>query len=162
MPTTPRPFAPSSSCNALQRGATPRNAVQPIHAFGKTNPIFEPDDPPADSALAALKSAVGAAAQKLAPAVAAACNVVQHGATPRDVVQRNSSACKTNPIPQIQLDARQLAAARLLATGRSVAQAAQELQLNRTTVWRWQRDPVFRDELRRIHERMVIAQGARR
>jgi len=153
---------PSSPCNGMQRSATPRNGVQPIRAFGKTNPIFEPSDPPPSAAFAALTAAAGAAARKLVPELAAACNVVQHGATPRNVVQRNSAPCKTNPIEsQVALDARQLAAARLVAMGFSTAETAEELALNRTTVWRWQRDPAFAAELRRIHERMIAAAARR-
>jgi hypothetical protein len=68
---------------------------------------------------------------------------------------------KTKPIPSVPpddgFDARQLAAARLLARGRSVPDAARELKLSRSTVWRWQRDPAFRAELRRIHDRMIAS-----
>jgi hypothetical protein len=61
-----------------------------------------------------------------------------------------------NRIDAAGLSARQLAAARLLAAGRTVPGAAAELGVDRSTVWRWQRDPAFSDELRRLHEWLAL------
>ena len=228
MPDSPRQSSSNADrrpCNPMQRGATPRNTVQPQGAFGKTNPIFTADADPLDPISAALNRATESVLGSMAPAVRAACNVVQPGATPCNPMQPNRDMRKTNPIPPAagfassvgrsvarnppprptlgrdaqatkaaplarnamqphgtlrnatqpnhaarktnpfppddRFDARQLAAARLLATGRSMPDVARELNVARSTVWRWQRDPAFRAELRRIHERMIAA-GARR
>jgi len=45
--------------------------------------------------------------------------------------------------------------------GRSTPDVARELKVARSTVWRWQREPAFRAELRRIHERMIAAVARR-
>jgi DNA-binding NarL/FixJ family response regulator len=49
------------------------------------------------------------------------------------------------------LTPRQLAAARLLALGRSIPQVAAELKVARTTIWRWQTHSGFRAELEHLH-----------
>jgi hypothetical protein len=147
----------------MRPGATPRDPAQPNSHFDKTNPIFSADPDPIGYPFAAIDRAIGSAIENLAPKLRAACDVAQPAATPRNPAQPNRQMRKTNPIASGELlDPRRLAAARLLAQGRSVPDAARELNLSRGTLWRWQRDPTFRAELRRIHERMVIAQGARR
>src|SRR5688572_25109821 len=83
----------------MQPGATPRNPVQPQSAFGKTNPIFTADPHPLDPISAALNRATESVVGSIAPAVRAACNVVQPGATPRNPMQPNCDMRKTNPIP---------------------------------------------------------------
>ena len=225
MPDSPRPSTSNANrrgCNAVQPGATPRNLGQPQTVFDKTNPIFAVDTDPLDPASDPLNRAAESVLSSLAPAVRAACNVVQPGATPRNPMQPNRDIRKTNPIPppglatdelsevvassvarsplprpalgrdagatksapsacnptrpratprdatqpnraacktpfppEDRFDARQLAAARLLATGRSMPDVARELNVARSTVWRWQREPAFRAELGRIHERMI-------
>jgi hypothetical protein len=50
-----------------------------------------------------------------------------------------------------RLTPRQRAAARLLALGRTIPQAAAELRVARTTIWRWQNLPDFRAELDHLH-----------
>jgi DNA-binding NarL/FixJ family response regulator len=148
---------------AARPGATARSAAQPIRAFDETNPIFAADHDPADRSFAALDSAIGSVIGSLATKSVAARNAAQPGATPRNAAQPNREMRQTNPNPAGELsDPRRLAAARLIAQGRSVPDAARELKLNRGTVWRWQREPAFRAELRRIHERMVAASSGRR
>jgi hypothetical protein len=117
-----------------------------------------------------------------------ACNALQPGATACNVVQPIASVGKTNPPtgipnsrhpprpqppaaattpPQSQspataelLTPRQLAAARLVAAGKTVPDVARELNLNRSTVWRWSREPAFGAELRRLHLRWSGAAAA--
>jgi hypothetical protein len=161
------------SCNRMQPGATPRNPVQPNIEADKTNPP-RPAAPPAVVAArrgspvtrAVLARASEFAAPELTSRIAAACNAVQPGATPRNAVQPISPSDKTNP-PQPKepmpspsgLDARRRAAARLIALGRSIPQVADELRLCRTTVWRWQREPAFATEVDRVANGLVIAAG---
>jgi hypothetical protein len=162
MPNVPPPLPPSLR-SAPRPGATARNAAQPIRAFDETNPIFAADHAPADRSFAALDSAIGSVLGNLTTRSLAERDAVQPGATPRNSAQPNRQARETKPNPAGELiDPRHLAAARLLAQGRSVPDAARELKLNRGTVWRWQRDPAFRAELRRIHERMVVESLGRR
>jgi len=102
MPDSPRPSVSNAkrcACNPMQPGATPRNPVQPQSAFGKTNPIFTADPHPLDPISAALNRATESVVGSIAPAVRAACNVVQPGATPRNPMQPNRDMRKTNPIP---------------------------------------------------------------
>jgi hypothetical protein len=161
MPTAPRPFS-SLSRNAMRPGATPRNPAQLNSRFDETNPIFSAEPDPGGQPFAAIERAIGSAMENLAPKLRAACDVAQPAATPRNAAQPNPQVCKTNPIAPGELDdPRRLAAARLLAQGRSVPDAARELNLSRGTVWRWQRDPAFRAELRRIHERMMVSSVVR-
>jgi hypothetical protein len=94
------------------------------------------------------------------------CDAMQPHATPCNATQPNHANGKTNPPPPISksqqpqtppqpssLTPRQLAAARLIAAGRTLPEVALELRLNRSTVWRWTRDPTFQAELRRLHLR---------
>src|SRR5687767_10383889 len=102
MPDSPRPSVSNAkrcACNPMQPGATPRNPVQPQSAFGKTNPIFTADPHPLDPISAALNRATESVVGSIAPAVRAACNVVQPGATPRNPIKPNRDMRKTNPIP---------------------------------------------------------------
>jgi hypothetical protein len=143
-----------AACNAMQPGATPCNLTQPNHVAGKTNP--PPDrPPPSPRKLSPITQFV------LESAAMEACNAMQPDATPRNLMQPTSRIEKTNPPPPIVesqhagrlLTPRQLAAARLTAAGHALPDVAEKLQLNRTTVWRWTRDPTFQAELRRLHER---------
>jgi hypothetical protein len=168
----------AAACNATQRGATPCNAMQQKPPPDKTNP-------PISSGAAgpgAKAPGVAAADRKLHPitefvlqtAIDEACNAMQPDATPCIVVQQNPPVEKTNPPPPFSssrhlplapaaahaaepgtLTPRQLAAARLIAAGRSIANAAADLGLNRTTVWRWTREPAFREELRQLHRHLA-------
>jgi hypothetical protein len=151
-----------AACNVVQPGATPRNPMQPNRATRKTNPI--PPVPGFATSVASSSRSNEVLGRDAQPTKGAhpACNATQPGATPRDATQPNSAPYKTNPIASHDgLDPRQLAAARLLAIGRSVPDVARELKLNRTTVWRWQREPAFKAELRRVHDRMVVASSVR-
>jgi len=158
----PRPVTPARPCNTVQPGATSGNRTQPATRFDETNPIFSADPSPAPWARRAVSHAIESVLRASPIATRSACNPMQPGATARNATQPNRATCETNPIPtDDRFDPRQLAAARLLASGRSTPDVARELNLNRTTVWRWQRDPAFRAELRRIHERMITP-GTRR
>jgi hypothetical protein len=71
----------------------------------------------------------------------------------------NSPSSETNPIERGlpaadvgSLSPQRLAAARLLARGRRVAEVAAELRVTRQVLWKWRRDPAFRAELARLHE----------
>ena len=81
-------------------------------------------------------------------------------------VQRSSAqppAIKTKPIASAdQLPPRQLAAARLLALGRTGRAVAGELGVEEHTISRWRRAPAFRDELRRQHDRILTEQVGQR
>jgi len=104
------------------------------------------------------------------------CNRLQPDATPRKVVQPDATSGKTNPIPTarlrvphagaerstapdrpgrpsaIHLSPQQRAAARLLALGKTIPAVARELNLSRSTVWRWQQNPAFTAELDRLQD----------
>jgi hypothetical protein len=83
MPDSPRPIG----SNSKRR--------DPI-VFDNKNPIFACDDDPIRTALdRATESVFGS----IAPAVRAACNVVQPDATPRNPMQPNHDMRKTKPIP---------------------------------------------------------------
>jgi hypothetical protein len=62
---------------------------------------------------------------------------------------------RTNPIQC--LSPRQLAAARELGRGRRVKDVSVDLKIHRVTLFRWQKLPAFREELRRLHRRMSRA-----
>jgi hypothetical protein len=120
------------TCNAMQPHATPCNATQPKHAAGKTNP------PPPFS-------------NSRQPAHAATVTTTP---PPPAAPVRTASGAPPTPLPaDVTLTPRQLAAARLIAGGMSLPDVAAELTLNRSTVWRWTRDPTFQAELRRLHLR---------
>ncbi len=53
-----------------------------------------------------------------------------------------------------QLDPRRLRAVDLLAVGKRAAEVADELAVNRTTVWRWRDEPAFQQELARRREEL--------
>jgi DNA-binding NarL/FixJ family response regulator len=104
--------------------------------------------------------AAGDALSNLRTAVDRACNRMQPPATPRNPQQPHASACKTNPrpaTPATSLSPQQRAAARLLAMGRTIPSVARELNLCRSTVWRWQRTPAFAAELERLHDYLAAA-----
>ena len=159
-----------ASCNAMQRGATPRNAMQQNSPPGKTKPPTKGPGAEAPGLAAASRRPSPIADFVLQSAIDEACNAMQPGATPCNTVQQQSPDGKTNPPPPISnsrlpvatLTPRQLAAARLIAAGQSIADVADALGLNRSTVWRWTRDPAFHEELRQIHHRLCASRpGAR-
>ncbi len=143
-------------CNPLQLSARARHPVQSGTGSDKTKPIAASVFGRDTRTTASLNRASSPVMDGIAPMLRAACDVVRPSATACDPLQPKSAPCKTKPILPGELsDPRRLAAARLLAVGRSVPDAARELRLSRSTIWRWQRDPAFRAELRRIHERMI-------
>lgn len=84
-----------------------------------------------------------------------------------DARLQQSQTATTNPMPSAEgirttLNARQLAAARLLACGRRPADVAAELGITRQALWTWRRRADFRGELIRVHERLIWAAGATR
>jgi DNA-binding CsgD family transcriptional regulator len=61
---------------------------------------------------------------------------------------------ETNPIRKTAprpLTPRQLAAARLLAAGRSVADVADELRVSRQSLWNWRKHPAFTPAVISVH-----------
>jgi Helix-turn-helix of insertion element transposase len=61
-----------------------------------------------------------------------------------------------------QLDPRQLRAVDLLVEGKTDTQVAAEIEVDRSTVWRWRkRDPFFRAELARRRDELWNASGER-
>jgi hypothetical protein len=160
----------AASCNAMQPGATPRNAMQPNSSLCKTNPPTAGPGAEAPGVAAAARKFSAVTEFVLQSAIDDACNAMQPDATPCNVVQPDSRNEKTNPPPAFSnsqhgatsLTPRQLAAARLLAAGRSIPDVAVELQLNRSTIWRWTRNPAFRDELRQIHGRLCASRATAR
>ena len=83
--------------------------------------------------------------------------------TPGDISGHSQRRRKSNPIADsdaaaaAELTARQLAAARLLATGRKPSDVAAELGITRMGLWKWRRLPGFATELRRLHDRLAAA-----
>ena len=74
------------------------------------------------------------------------------GATGRNPAQQTRTFVKTKP-RRAGVTPRQMLAARLLLSGRGVAEVAGELGVHPYTVSRWKRDPLFEAELRRQVER---------
>lgn len=153
------------ACDAVQHAATPRDAMQHESRTCKTKPTRAEAAVVTSQVRMAGGPSVGAEPigrdDHAARVKRGACDAVQHGATSRDVVQPNPPSCITNPKAELaDLDHRRLAACRLLAAGRSIAAVATKLGLCRSTVWRWQREPAFRAELRRIHDRMTTPAAA--
>jgi Homeodomain-like domain len=137
--------------------------MQPNYTACKTNP---PGASPASPQPAAPKPLSPIARFVLETALMEACDAMQPHATPCNATQPNQPNEKTNPPRKISdlrherqppeptgstLTPRQLAAARLIAAGHTLPDVAVELRLNRSTVWRWTRDPAFRAELDRLH-----------
>jgi hypothetical protein len=138
--------------------------MQPKNAGGKTNP---PPPPTAPAQSTTPKPLSPIARFVLETAAMETCDAMQPHATVCNATQPKSAAEKANPPPPISksrqhehtehddetdLTPRQLAAARLIAAGRTLPEVALELRLNRSTIWRWTRDPTFQAELRRLHE----------
>jgi hypothetical protein len=89
-------------------------------------------------------------------------DMAQPGATGRDISDAGTEIDKAKPNAApgaSNLSPRQLAAARELARGKRVGVVATELQIHRGTIFRWQRDPEFARELRRLH-RVMLRSGA--
>jgi hypothetical protein len=85
--------------------------------------------------------------------------------TPVDACLPSKPAARSKPIPTeiakvedatigSELSPRQLAAARMIARGRTPADVAQELGMTRQGLWKWRRMPHFAREVRRLHERI--------
>jgi hypothetical protein len=158
-----------ASCNAMQRGATPRNAMQQNSPMCKTNPPEQERPGAGAPGVDANRKLSPITTFVLQSAIDDACNAMQPDATPCNVVQQNSPVAKTNPpstfsdsqqVSATSLTPRQLAAARLLAEGRSIANVSDALGLNRSTVWRWTRDVAFRVELRELNRRLSTPRAA--
>ena len=175
----------SPPCDAMQPGATPCDLVQPKTAACKTNPPMPRMSPasvkPEAPAPGSPRRLAPITRFVLQTAIDETCDATQPHATGCNLVQPNASIEKTNPrsrfsnsrhlrAPAQGVDAdrddnedlapltpRQLAAARLVAQGRSVPDVATELGLSRSTVWRWTRDGSFRAELRRLHREWAVA-----
>ena len=64
------------------------------------------------------------------------------------------------PPPPAPLSARQLAAARMLACGKTTTEVAAELGMSRMGLFKWRKQPAFVAEICRAHDRMVTAAGA--
>jgi hypothetical protein len=145
-------------CRKVQEGATKTPS-------GKTNPptpapvaIGDDRDAPHGSLSATAPMNVEAKVCRDAPEKGAKmCRDVQEGAakTPSE---------KTNPpisdSSSKALSSRQVAAARLLALGRSARSAAAEVGVNEHTVGKWRRIREFEDEVRRQHA-LVLAEHVR-
>ena len=162
---TPASADPSRQCNPVQPGATPCNPTQPRDEKRKTNPTPRSAAHPTPAERSAVAWATRSASPVTADLLAAACNRVQPSATPCNVVQPDSQMRKTNPphaAAATELSDRQRAAARLLATGRSIPDVARELGLDRSTVWRWRRSTSFVAELDRQHQQLTAASAPRR
>ena len=83
--------------------------------------------------------------------------------TPVDAMQRKRASEKTNPPPRPRastLAPQQLAAARLLACGRSPAEVAAEIGITRQALWKWRRRADFDAEVFRLHECLTWTAGA--
>jgi transposase-like protein len=63
-----------------------------------------------------------------------------------------------NPTPHHELADRQIAAARLLALGRTVRATAAEVGVEEHTVTRWRRQPAFQSEVGRQHTLILSEQ----
>jgi hypothetical protein len=58
--------------------------------------------------------------------------------------------------PAEELSPRQLAGARLLASGHSTADVARALRITRQAVWKWTRITAFREEVKTLHRLMAL------
>jgi hypothetical protein len=129
---------------------TPGDAELPPLQICKTNPNSQPrGDDAADGESKASRSIVGDRSTQASIPVDARLPEL----TSVDAGLPDPQICKTNPIrSDATLSPRQLAAARLLAQGRTVSDVATELRMTRQGLWKWRRLPAFGAELRRLHE----------
>src|SRR5688500_19882449 len=134
-------------------GLTPVNRGLPKTEMRKTNP--PPSQPGA--------KAPGSVPNSIAPPSPIGCRAVDPRLPGLTTVNRglpNAANGKTNPPsragPDPSLTTQKLAAARLLAWGRTTPQVAAELGISRQAVWKWRRNSAFVAEVRRIHERISL------
>ena len=130
------------------------------------------------SPLLTATKTLSASAGKSSTSNAAAVDTGLHQLTPVDARLRDSNSGKTNPPssppppppsrlarqqqrPRVApLSSRQLAAARLLACGRSPAAVAAEVGITRQAMWNWRRRADFEAEVFRLHGCITWTAGA--
>ena len=127
-------------CSKAQPGAA-------LARFVGTNPIATASRPPAARPVVSPRGTGSTGAPGRVQESAAKCNGVQQSAAP-------AGRDETNPFGP--LTPQQVAAARLLAAGRTNRAAAAELSLNEHTIGRWRRRRDFAEELAR-QQRMMLA-----
>jgi hypothetical protein len=128
---------------------------EPTAPAAGSSPFVNRNKPPAPAARQPSASS--------APAVDAGLRQL----TPVDAMQRKCAPEKTNPPRRAaqatgvsMLSSRQLAAARLLACGRSPADVADEIGITRQALWKWRRRREFDAEVFRLHECLTWTAGA--
>jgi len=161
LPSRPNPAHRASLLNSAVAGVVDASSPQltwvdaglPDSQKRKTNPPTSPS-----GSLSAMTPSRGGA--RPIGGDLRAVDAGLRGLTPVNADLLHSPVRKTNPPASVGTDPslteRQLAAARLLAWGRTTSQVAKELEISRQALWKWRRDPVFAGEVRRIHERISL------
>ena len=134
--------------------ATPVDAGLPNSEVGKTNPPQPSKSPSSLPGKSAPPITILEASKVPQRTTAETVDARLPRLTPVDAGLPNRPFGKTNPPPS--LSPRQLAAARLLAHGRTPTDVAVELRITRQGLWNWRRNPDFVAELRRLHELFAI------
>jgi hypothetical protein len=116
-----------------------------------------PDVPPPLSSASVPSASLLPSAQSPTQPASHAVSASERQLAPVSATERKTQIGKTNPPP---LSARQLAAARLLATGVTPTEVAQQLGMSRAGLLKWRKQPAFVAEIRRMHEWMAYAYGA--
>ena len=153
-------FAIAGVVSASARQLAPVSASVPASSACKTNPN-SPAAAPADKSTASPMSppsSVAPSASGQSPAQSAGQPV---SASERQLAlvsasERPTPMAKTNPPP---LSSRQLAGARLLASGVPPTEVAQQLGMSRGGLLKWRKQPAFLAEVRRMHEWRAYAYG---
>jgi DNA-binding CsgD family transcriptional regulator len=131
----------------------------------------ENDEPTAPAArpspFMTMKKSVATATAQPPPARPAAVDAGLQQLTPVDARLPEARIGKTNPPtprtprPRMStLSPQQLAAARLLACGRSPAEVAAEIGISRQALWKWRGRADFDAEVFRLHECLTWTAGA--
>ena len=150
-------FAVAGVVGASLRQLTPVNASERAMSAGKTNPNSASAAAARESTASMTKPSSPASFRSPAQRPAEPVNASEHQLAPVNASERETETGKTNPP---SLSARQLAAARLLASGLTPTQVAQQLRMSRTGLFKWRKQPAFLAEVRRMHEWMASAYGA--
>ena len=150
-------FAIEGVVGASVRQLAPVNASERETPVGKTNPNSSAAaaSTGASPTMMTAPSSPGSrpsGAQCTAESVGAS----EHQLAPVNTSERDRRIGKTNPP---SLSERQLAAARLLASGMTPNSVAAQLGMSRTGLFKWRKLPAFLAEVRRIHEFMAYAYG---
>jgi hypothetical protein len=150
-------FAIDGVVGASVRQLAPVNASVRQTPVGKTNPNSSLAAASASASPAMMTAPSSPGSRPPAPpSTAGSVGASERQLAPVNTSERDQRIDKTNPP---SLSERQLAAARLLASGMTPNSVAVQLGMSRTGLFKWRKQPAFLAEVRRIHEFMAYAYG---